>query len=192
MKSLLKICTTLLLITPTLAFAHEAATGNGFMSGLSHPVLGLDHLLAMVSVGILSAQMGGKAIWSVPATFVIVMLLGGVIGMSGFGIGSVELGIVISVLALGVAIAASKKLPAFIAMAFVGFFAIFHGHAHGTEMPSIAEPALYALGFVVGTAALHIGGVVIGIAAARFKDGHQLLRFLGAGIAGIGFHLLIM
>ena len=192
MKTIINIFTFIILAFPTFVFAHEVEGGGGFFSGFSHPVLGFDHLLAMLSVGILSAQMGGKAIWKVPATFVAVMLLGGILGMNNIGLISVELGIVCSVLILGIAIAANKELPALIAMIFVGFFAMFHGHAHGTEMPYLAEPVFYALGFIVGTAVIHIAGVMIGSVATKFKDGQQLLRFLGAGISGVGFHMLVM
>ena len=192
MKKIIKTLLLTLTIFPAVAFAHEMEGGGGFISGLSHPVLGFDHLLAMLSVGILSAQMGGKAVWTIPATFVVVMLMGGVLGINEVEIISVELGIAFSVLALGIAIAASKKLPPLLAMVFVGFFAIFHGHAHGAEMPYLAKPLFYAMGFVVGTTVIHIAGVAIGYVTVRYKDGLQLLRYLGAGIAGIGFHLLIM
>ncbi|WP_156948195.1 HupE/UreJ family protein [Marinobacterium jannaschii] len=182
------------------ALAHDAAEkvgyvaphGGGFMAGLSHPVLGFDHLLAMISVGVLSAQMGGRAIWQVPLTFVFLMLLGGVAGMQKVPLFSVELGIAISVLALGIAIAAESKFSALLAITFVGFFAIFHGHAHGTEMPYLAKPVLYALGFVAGTAAIHIAGVVIGLVSQRYQQGVAVLRYTGAAIAGIGFHLILM
>lgn len=179
------------LLSPCLAYAHEAGQGGGFFAGLSHPVLGFDHLLAMISVGILSAQMGGRNIWTVPFTFVTVMLAGGILGIQGIPLFSVELGIAFSVLALGIALAAEKKLPPVLAMVFVGFFAIFHGHAHGTEMPNLAEPMLYALGFVVGTAEIHIVGVMLGIYAQRNPNRMQMLRYVGAGIAGIGFHLIV-
>jgi len=183
----------ILFFLPAVAYAHVGhGGGTGFMAGLSHPVLGFDHFLAMVSVGILSAQMGGKAIWTVPTAFIGVMLLGGMLGIYGVPLFSVELGIAFSVLALGVALAAEKKLPWLFAMLFVGFFALFHGHAHGTEMPSIAQPALYALGFVLGTAGIHISGVLMGIFAQQTVRGAELLRFVGAGIAGIGFHLLVV
>lgn len=175
---------------PSISYAHEGA-GGGFMAGLTHPVLGFDHLLAMLSVGILSAQMGGVAIWRVPLTFVLVMLGGGILGINGIPLFSVELGIALSVLALGVAIALDKKLSPVLAMVFVGFFAIFHGHAHGTEMPSLSKPLLYACGFVIGTAGIHVAGVLIGIITERIKEGKQLLRYAGAGIAGVGFHLII-
>lgn len=180
-----------ILLSPVLAHAHSAA-GGGFMAGISHPVLGFDHLLAMVSVGILSAQMGGRAIWTVPLTFVGVMLIGGILGMRDMPLFSVERGIAFSVFALGVALAAEKKFPSIVAMLFVGFFAVFHGHAHGTEMPSVAQPVLYALGFVTGTAGIHICGVLIGLISHQSSRGTELLRFVGAGIAGIGFHLLIL
>ncbi len=175
---------------PSISYAHEGS-GGGFVAGLTHPVLGFDHLLAMLSVGILSAQMGGQAIWKVPFTFVLVMLGGGVLGINGVPLFSVELGIALSVLALGVAIALEKKLSSLLAMVFVGFFAIFHGHAHGTEMPSLSKPLFYACGFVLGTAGIHIAGGLVGVIAERLKDGGQLLRYAGAGIAGIGFHLIV-
>jgi urease accessory protein len=163
---------------------------GGFMAGLSHPVLGFDHFLAMLSVGILSAQMGGRAIWTVPLTFVSVMAIGGVIGIKGIGLPGVEYGIAISVAALGISLAMEKKLSIILAMMFVGFFALFHGHAHGTEMPSIAQPAFYALGFITGTAGIHITGVLIGLISSRSLKGAEFLRFVGAGIAGIGIYIL--
>ncbi len=176
---------------PALAFAHTVPGGGGFISGITHPVLGFDHLLAMVSVGILSAQLGGRAIWTVPATFVSVMVLGGVLGMADAGIPGVEFGIAFSVFALGIALAAEKHFSQLAAMVFVAIFAIFHGHAHGTEMPYVANPYLYACGFVMGSAGLHILGVFIGVFAKRDTSRNELLRFCGAGIAGIGFHILI-
>ncbi|MBN3563038.1 HupE/UreJ family protein [Aliamphritea spongicola] len=178
------------LFLPNIVLAHQATQVNGFISGLSHPVLGFDHLLAMISVGILSAQIGGRAIWTVPATFVVVMLIGGILGMQGVPFISVELGIAASVLALGVALAAAKKMPQGLAMVFVGFFALFHGHAHGTEMPQLAQAELYALGFVLGTAGIHIAGVLVGGSSRFVPHGVQLLRYIGAGIAGIGFYLV--
>lgn len=179
------------LVLPNLVLAHDMLQSGGFMSGLSHPVLGFDHLLAMICVGILSAQMGGRAIWLVPSTFMSVMLLGGVLGMQGIALFSVELGIAFSVFALGVALAADKRFPSGLAMMLVGFFAVFHGHAHGTEMPRLATPMLYALGFVAGTAGIHIAGVLIGLFSKKTQHGAPLLRYLGAGIAGLGFYLVI-
>ncbi|TXR53886.1 HupE/UreJ family protein [Reinekea thalattae] len=180
------------LLFPSLALAHDVAGGNGFMAGFSHPVLGFDHLLAMLSVGVLSAQLGGQAMWKVPTAFVVVMLFGGVLGMAGMQLFSVEQAIAFSVFALGVAIAAAKQAPSIVAMLFVGFFALFHGNAHGLEMPHLSSPELYATGFIIGTAAIHVAGVGIGLVARKFSDGSQLLRYVGAGIAGIGFHLFVM
>lgn len=192
MRKLVPAAIGSMLAFPSMAFSHTVADGGGFISGLSHPVLGFDHLLAMLSVGILSAQIGGKAIWTIPSTFVAVMLVGGILGIQGIKVFSVEFGIAFSVLVLGIAIAAAKKLPVFWVMIFVGFFAIFHGYAHGTEMPYLAKPAFYVCGFVAGTAGIHIAGVLIGLFAVKFQHGGQVLRYFGAGIAGIGFYLLIL
>lgn len=163
----------LMVLVPGIAGAHGNAGGSGFVSGLNHPVFGFDHLLAMITVGLLSAQMGGRAIWTVPATFVSVMSVGGMLGMKGIGLPMVELWIAFSVLALGSALAAARKLPVSVAMGFVGFFALFHGHAHGTEMPRIAEPAMYALGFCAATAGLHILGAVTGVYGCAQPEGNQ-------------------
>jgi len=179
-----------ILLAPGYVLAHEADHG-GFISGVMHPVLGLDHLLAMMAVGVLSAQMGGKAVWTVPATFVGVMLVGGILGINTIPFFSVETGIAMSVFVLGIALAAEKKLPIQLSILSVGFFALFHGHAHGTEMPFQAEPVFYAIGFVIGTVGIHSSGVWIGFLSEKFEDGPQLLRYIGAGIAGIGVHLMM-
>lgn len=173
------------------ALAHEEGVGGaGFLVGLLHPALGFDHLLAMLSVGILSAQIGGRAMWGVPLTFVAVMTIGAVIGGYGIDLPLVESGIALSVTVLGVALAAGKNMAIVWAMLFVGFFAIFHGHAHGTEMPDVGDPILYGLGFVLGTAIIHFSGVLIGVASKRIPKGPVLLRFSGAAIAFIGLTML--
>jgi urease accessory protein len=182
----------LLGLIPGTAYAHD---GNvlplgGFLNGLVHPVLGYDHFLAMLSVGILSAQMGGRAIWTVPATFVSVMALGGALGLIDIGLQSTELGIAGSLVLLGSIIAAERKLPILLAMAGVGFFAVFHGYAHGAEMPQTAEPVQYALGFLTGTALIHIAGLVIGDIAKRYQTGTAVLRFGGGLIAVTGILFL--
>ena len=178
---------------PALGTAHEGTSlpYGSFLAGLTHPVLGLDHFLAMVSVGILSAQIGGRAIWTVPATFVSVMAVGGVLGLVDIGLGPVELGIALSVLVLGIAIAAERKLPVALAMVAVGIFAIFHGYAHGSEMPRVAEPVRYAAGFLSGTAALHIMGLVIGDISQHYARGKLMLRVAGGAIAGVGTGFLV-
>ena len=173
---------------PSTVYAHEG--GNmplgGFLSGLVHPVLGYDHLLAMLSVGILSAQIGGRAIWTVPATFVSVMALGGVLGLIDIGISITEIGIALSLVILGSIIASERRLPMVLAMIGVGFFAIFHGYAHGTEMPQTAEPVTYAFGFLTGTALIHIAGVLVGDISKRYRRGPQVLQVGGGIIAIVG------
>lgn len=176
---------------PVLSYAHGNAGDSGIISGLTHPVFGPDHLIAMVTVGLLSAQIGGRAIWSVPLTFVMVMAVGGVLGMRGVGLPFVEYGIALSVVALGAALASEKRMPVMIAMVFVGMFAIFHGHAHGTEMPNIAEPAMYALGFSSATAGLHILGAAAGYMTVCRSYGAGLLRFTGMLIAASGTYFVI-
>ena len=159
----------LLGLVPGLVLAHEGASlpYGSFLAGLTHPVLGADHFLAMVSVGIVSAQIGGRAIWTVPATFVGVMAFGGLLGWLDVGLTAIEAGIAISVLALGLAIAADKRLPISLAMTAVGFFAIFHGYAHGTELPGQAGAVAYSAGFVTATGLIHLTGIGIGRASCR-------------------------
>ena len=184
--------TWLLLFLPGQALAHEGASlpYGSFLAGLTHPVLGLDHLLAMVSVGVISAQIGGRAIWTVPATFVAVMALGGVFGLLDVGLGAIEYGIAVSVLALGIAIAADRRLPMVGAMIAVGIFAIFHGYAHGEEMPRIAAPVRYAAGFLIGTAVLHLLGVLIGDISRHYARGKLVLRAAGGLITAAGVFFL--
>uniref|UniRef100_UPI004048D1FD HupE/UreJ family protein n=1 Tax=Shewanella baltica TaxID=62322 RepID=UPI004048D1FD len=170
--------------------AHEIHSGGGFMSGFNHPVLGFDHLLAMLSVGMLSTQLGGRAIWTVPLAFVTFMLVGGILGLYAIAVPFVEIGIALSVLLLGLAIAFDRQIPLLFAMAFVGVFAIFHGHAHGAEMPALASPVLYALGFLFGTAVIHLGGVMIGLGMQRMTGQRNLMRVTGAAIAAMGGYLL--
>ncbi|MDH3976953.1 MAG: HupE/UreJ family protein [Gammaproteobacteria bacterium] len=191
LASLLALLTVLLL--PGTALAHEGASlpYGSFIGGLTHPVLGLDHFLAMVSVGILSAQIGGRAIWTVPATFVTVMAFGGLLGYLDIGLSAIEAGIAISVLALGIAIAADRKMPLSVAMTAVGFFAIFHGYAHGSEMPNAANSVTYAAGFMTGTAALHLLGVLVGDIARRYSHGKTILRVAGGAIAITGTLFLV-
>lgn len=189
-STLLFFAVTLL---PATLFAHDGTTlpYGSFLSGLTHPVLGLDHFLAMVSVGILSAQIGGRAIWTVPGTFVAVMAFGGLLGWIDVGLTAIEAGIAFSVLALGTAIALDKTVPMVAAMSVVGVFAIFHGYAHGAEMPVVAQPVTYALGFMTGTALLHLAGVVIGDISQHYVRGKLILRAAGVAIAGVGGFFLV-
>ncbi|MEM9468849.1 MAG: HupE/UreJ family protein [Pseudomonadota bacterium] len=179
-----------LLFFPLSALAHEGVSG-GFESGLTHPVLGLDHLLAMVAVGIISSQMGGKAIWTVPATFVIVMAIGGALGLMDIGLFAIEIGIALSVVVLGFTIATNAKLHQVVIYGFVALFAIFHGYAHGLEIPELASSWSYVVGFMIGTAGLHILGLAIGYFAKKAKKGEMLLQYSGAVIAGMGLHIIL-
>ena len=179
-----------LLLLPASTWAHVGLHGDGFTSGFTHPIFGFDHFLAMLSVGLLSVQLGGRSIWTVPATFLLFVLIGGVLGLTGIPFFSVETGIAASVLLLGLAILADRKIPELLAMAAVAGFALFHGHAHGTEMPGFAHPAAYAAGFVLGTAGIHLLGVGLGLLANRNKPGSLVLRASGAAIALVGFNFL--
>lgn len=181
------------MLIPETAFAH-ASEGSGFYDGLTHPIGGLDHLLAMLSVGILSTQIGHRHIWWVPTTFVTVMLVGGLVGLTKIGIPTVvvENGIVFSVILLGLVIAMGGKLNLGLTYLFVGAFGFFHGYAHGVEIPKLAEPQYYASGFVLSTIMIHIVGVIIGFAYAVGKEkGMLLLRYTGAVIMGMGLHMFL-
>ena len=181
-----------LVFCPMLAFAHASGGDiGGFYSGIGHPVLGSDHLLAMLAVGALSAQLGGRAIWSVPLTFVVLMLVGGLLGIYGISLFSVEIGIAVSVIVLGIAMAVDKRAPMVLTMLFVGFFALFHGHAHGTEMPNMAQPVFYVLGFILGTATIHLFGLVLALGVGMLPSGGQVLRLCGVSIACVGVSFLV-
>ncbi len=173
---------------PSPAAAVEVGNDGGLVAGLLHPVLGFDHLLAMVAVGLLSVQLGGRAIWSVPAAFVFFLVVGGALGLVGIPLLQVEGMIALSVLALGLAIAARAGIPTILAMCLVAVFAIFHGFAHGAEIPRLAEPAAYVAGFALASAGLHLTGVTIGVLGRR----PQLRALFGAGVAGIGLHMVLL
>ena len=188
----------------------------GFYDGLSHPVLGIDHFLAMVSVGIVSAQIGGRAIWTVPSTFVCLMILGGIVGIfaeinkgldeqvvslneadsvdffADYIYTLIEIGIILSVILLGIAIAIEKKLSVILTMFFVSIFGLCHGTAHGLEMPWASNPILFALGFASGTAILHLFGVGIGHFALKNYFSSIILRISGMFCAAYGFYLILV
>jgi urease accessory protein len=179
----------LVLIFPTLANAHVGAgPANGLLSGFGHPVSGLDHLCAMIAVGIWAAQCGGMAIWLVPVTFVVVMGVGGALGMAAVSIPFVEPGIVASVLVLGLMIAVATRLPIVASVLLVGLFALFHGHAHGNEMPATAAGLAYAEGFMAGTVSLLLFGIGVGVGVRQLGSA-QLVRFAGGAIAACGLFL---
>jgi urease accessory protein len=165
---------------------------NGFHHGFMHPMSGIDHILAMVAVGLFAAHLGGRALWLVPATFVGTMAIGGALGMAGFPLPYVEVGIGLSVVVFGIAVASGINLPVAAAMGVVGFFAIFHGHAHGAEMPQTASGLEYGAGFVVATTTLHAIGIALGLAIGRLGQayGRRVLQTAGAAMAVTGVAIL--
>lgn len=176
------------LALPGLAQAHPGHMEmSGLASGFAHPLFGLDHLLAMLAVGLWGAQLGGSARWTLPLLFVAVMLAGGGLGIAGLGLPGVEQGIVASVVVLGLLLLAARRVPLAYSGILVGAFALFHGHAHGTEMPVHSSAALYALGFVAATAALHTAGLLMGGWLQR-RNGPLVSRIVGAviGLTGLG------
>lgn len=183
------LATIAILILPLTILFH-VDPGLGILSGFLHPILGLDHLLAMVTVGLLSAQIGGRAIWTVPVAFVALMALGGILGLVGIPLPGVELGIAISVILLGVALLISRNFPLAAMMIIIGLFGLLHGHAHGVEVPSLTDGFLlifaYVVGFLVATAGLHLVGALIGMIAVRSEQGKLILRGSGLIIAIIG------
>jgi urease accessory protein len=173
-------------VWPLLASAHvESGRAEGFLAGLHHPVSGLDHVLAMVSVGLWGAQLGPPAIWVLPVTFPIVMALGGALGLLGVPLPGVEIGIALSALLLGLAVSAAWRPPLWAAAVIVSLFAILHGHAHGTELPAGASGLLYSLGFVAATGMLHATGIGVGL-MHRWNWGRAALRGAGAVVAAAG------
>lgn len=180
---------TLMLAQP--AFAHEQAdVGGGLSAGLLHPLTGADHLIAMVAVGIWGAQLGAPAIWMLPITFPLVMAFGGVLGILHIPLPMPELVIALSALVLGGAVALRLKLPFIAAAAIVAVFAIFHGHAHGAELPGSANPLAYGTGFVVATGLLHLCGITIGT-LTRWPVGERVVQGLGVVIALLGGYFLL-
>ena len=179
-----------LILWPLAALAHvEGGAGGGFLSGVSHPISGLDHVLAMVSVGLWGAQLGAPAIWLLPVAFPIMMAFGGLIGLSGIELPAVELGIALSAVILGALILGAIRLPIAAALLVVGFFAVFHGHAHGTEMSPGQSAILYSIGFVIATGLLHAAGIGVGL-IQRWNAGRVALRGAGAVVmAGGAFFL---
>jgi urease accessory protein len=181
------------ILLPTAAWAHPGHDVTvGFAQGFVHPVTGLDHVLAMIAVGLFAASLGGRALWAVPLSFVSVMALGGALGVGGIAVPFVEAGIAISVIVLGLAVALRWKAPVAAAMALVGLFALFHGHAHGTEMPADAAGLEYGLGFILATALLHGAGLGLGLGFARFGQvfAPRAVQFGGVAMAAAGLGIL--
>jgi len=179
----MKRATLLLLLSAGPASAHSG-TGlpGGFLAGLLHPLTGLDHLLAMVAVGLWGRFLGRPLLYLLPMIFPLMMVAGAEIGMLDVPLPPIELGIALSVVALGTAVAFAWKAPVWLACPIAGLFALFHGYAHGRELPSAADPLGYAAGFVLATGSLHLAGIAVG---------ELKMRSLGVGIAGAGLWFLV-
>ena len=181
------------LLLPAAAFAHTGVgVTHGFAHGFVHPVTGLDHVLAMVAVGLFAYTMGGRALVLVPAAFVGMMAAGGALGMAGIPLPFVEIGIALSIVVIGGAAALGARPPVAAAMALVGVFALFHGHAHGAEMPESASGITYGLGFMLATAMLHATGIGLGFGTAALAgDRGRLVARLGGGAMALGGIILL-
>jgi urease accessory protein len=185
-----RILPIVLLLWPLAALAHvEGGAAGGFLSGFSHPVSGLDHVLAMVAVGLWGAQLGAPAIWLLPTAFPIMMAFGGLLGLAGIELPAVELGIALSAVVLGALILGAIRLPLAAALLVVGFFAVFHGHAHGTEMTPGQSAILYSIGFVIATGLLHASGIGVGL-IHRWDAGRIALRGAGSVVMAGGLLFL--
>lgn len=172
------------------AMAHvDHGQATGFVTGLEHPWSGLDHVVAMLAVGLWGAQLGPPAIWLLPVVFPIVMSLGAFLGLIGIPLPGVEIGIALSGVVLGAMVFTETKPPLYVAAILVGVFAVFHGHAHGTELPPGQSGLLYSLGFVVGTGLLHALGIALGL-IHRWPSGALAIRFAGVLIAMGGAYYL--
>lgn len=183
------------LVMAALAFSISAASahegggaGGGLVTGFLHPILGWDHVAAMVAVGLWGAFLGKPAIWQLPVIFPLVMVIGGILGVAGIPVPQVETGIAASALVLGVMVLLAVQPPLWVAWVLVGVFAIFHGHAHGTELPEATSAITYSIGFVIGTGLMHMIGIGFGV-LARWPAGRIAVRAGGGliALAGIGF-----
>jgi len=181
----------LLLIAATSAHAHEGSgIAGGFASGFMHPILGWDHVAAMVAVGLWGAVLGSPAIWLLPVVFPLVMAFGGALGVIGVPLPGVEIGIAASALVLGAMVLFAARPPLWLAALIVGIFAVFHGHAHGTELPDAANPLAFSVGFVLATGLLHLCGILVSL-LDRWRAGRAMVRAGGAVIALAGALFLL-
>jgi urease accessory protein len=180
------------LLAPLLLLAcphDEGGIAAGLLAGLWHPISGLDHVLAMIAVGLWGAQLGAPYLWVLPIAFPLVMAVGGALGLAGVALPAVELGIALSAVTLGLLVLAEWRPPAWVAVLVVGLFSLFHGHAHGTELPAGASGMLYSVGFVVATGSLHALGIGLGL-AHRWREGRLAIRAAGLGVAAGGAFFL--
>jgi len=174
-----------LLFTPSVHAHVQQGQAVSLATGLAHPWSGLDHVLAMIAVGLWGAQLGNPALWLLPVAFPMVMAFGGMLSLMGIPVPGIEIGIAVSALVLGALILTEGRPPLWVAAVIVGFFAIFHGHAHGAELPMGSNGLLYSIGFVVATGTLHGLGITIGL-VHRWPAGRVVLRGAGALIAVMG------
>jgi urease accessory protein len=186
LAALLTLSVTMLAYIPTAGAHNIGAEGAGFITGLAHPFMGLDHLLAMIAVGIWAAQTGGSAVWRLPLSFIVMMAFAALISASGFSLPALEPLIAGSVVLLGLMVVFSIRLQINLSMLLVGLFAVFHGYAHGLEMPQASSAILYGSGFVLATSLLHLIGIGLGKVAYRK---HVLSRLSGSIIAIAGLYL---
>lgn len=185
------LAAALIMLWPATAFAHpQSGQAASFLTGLQHPWSGLDHVLAMVAVGLWGAQLGNPAMWLLPVTFPMVMSMGAMMGLLGIPLPGSEVGIATSAILLGAMVVGEVRPRMIVAALLVGFFAIFHGHAHGAELPAGQSGMLYSMGFVIGTGCLHAIGIAIGL-SHRWPSGRLVLRGAGAVIAVMGVVFLL-
>lgn len=183
---------TVALLWPVYAFAHVSGNETGgFLTGIQHPISGLDHVIAMLAVGLWGAQLGAPAVWLLPVVFPMMMACGGCLGLMGIPLPGVEVGIAISAVVLGLMVLVEAKLTIQLAMVIVAFFAIFHGHAHGTELPAGQSGLLYSIGFVAATGCLHGLGIAVGL-IHRWQFGKLALRGAGSFVCAGGMYFLVM
>ena len=176
-------------LTSTVNAHSETGHVGGFVSGFTHPLTGLDHIVAMVAVGLWGAFLGGRAMWTLPVVFPMVMAVGGALGILGVPLPGVETGIALSGIILGLMVTFAARPPLWVAAILVGFCAIFHGHAHGEEMPSSSNAMTFAIGFVISTGLLHLAGIAFGL-LVKWPWGRIAIRAGGGVIAAIGFGFL--
>lgn len=186
--SLLGVLCSMLLVSVAFAHADAETLKGGLISGFLHPLMGLDHIVAMVAVGLWGVFLGRPAIWLLPVIFPMVMAFGGALGVLGIPIPGTEIGIALSGIVLGIMVAFAIKPPLWVAAVIVGFFAIFHGYAHGVELPNATNPLIFSIGFVISTGLLHLAGIAFG-ELSRWSLGEKLVRGLGGVISlvGLGF-----
>jgi len=182
---------TISLLSFSITLSAHGTHGTGLMAGLSHPILGLDHLLAILCIGFLSAQMKIKSSWMIPLVFAIAMLVSGWLGIGTEGFAGMEQGIAISVIVMGILVALKNKIGLVPAVLLAGAIGFFHGYAHGVEMPEESRPFVYISGYLLGVAIIFLGSIGIGNLLLKNNKNEELLRFIGAFIAGMGFVILM-